>query len=69
MPEDDLPVRITSIRLKPRIVVGGEVSEERVRHYVELAHNECYIANSLKSNIVVKPVIEVRGKNAYSEPE
>ncbi len=69
MPEDDLPVRITSIRLKPRIVVGSEVSKKRVRHYVEVAHNECYIANSLKTNIVVEPIIEVRGKNAGSEPE
>ncbi len=60
MREDDLPVRITAIRLKPRIVVGGEMSEERVRHCVELAHNECYIANSLKTNIVVEPVIELR---------
>ncbi|MBA3716311.1 MAG: OsmC family protein [Pyrinomonadaceae bacterium] len=64
MPEDDLPVRITSIKLKPRIVVSGEVSERRVRHLVEVAHNECYIANSLKSSIVVEPVIEVRATNA-----
>jgi len=64
MPEDDLPVRITSIKLKPRIVIGGEVSEHRVRHLVEVAHHECYVANSLKTSIVVEPVIEVRATNA-----
>ncbi len=68
MPEDDLPVRITTIRLKPRIVVGGEVSEKRVRHCVEVAHNECYIANSLKSNIVVEPIIELRLSQASNLP-
>ncbi|MDQ3651095.1 MAG: OsmC family protein [Acidobacteriota bacterium] len=64
MPEDDLPVRITSIKLKPRIVIGGEVSEHRVRHLVEVAHHKCYVANSLKTSIVVEPVIEVRATNA-----
>ncbi len=64
MSGDDLPVRITNIRLKPHIVVGTGISEERIRHLVEIAHNECYIANSLKSVITVEPIIEVREKTA-----
>ena len=59
MPESDLPVRITTIRLKPRIVVPAGVNEARVRQLVEQAHHECYIANSLKTNVTVEPVIEV----------
>ncbi len=59
MPEADKPVRITAIKLRPRIVVKGEVSEERVRHLVEVAHRECFIANSLKSEITIEPKIEV----------
>ena len=62
MPEGDLPVRITRIRLKPRIVIGPNNQEERIRQLVEIAHNECYVANSLKCQISVEPTIEVRNK-------
>ena len=59
MPEGDKPVRIVSIRLRPRIVLAGGVgNEERVRQLVEIAHRECYIANSLKTEVTVEPVIE-----------
>ena len=57
MPEDDKPVRITRITLRPRISVVGDVSEERIRHLVEVAHRECFIANSLSTDIVVTPTI------------
>ncbi len=61
MPGADKPVRIVSIRLRPRIVLaGGTPDEERVRRLVELAHRECYIANSLKTEVTVEPVIEWR---------
>jgi organic hydroperoxide reductase OsmC/OhrA len=61
MPEDDPPVRITRIVLRPRIAVRPGPSEERVRHLVELAHGECYIANSLNSDVVIEPRVEFRG--------
>ena len=65
MPEDDPPVRIKTIRLRPRIVVaadssGAQANEARVRQLVELAHRECFIANSLKSDVIVEPTIEWR---------
>jgi organic hydroperoxide reductase OsmC/OhrA len=60
MPEDDKPMRITEIVLRPRIVVGGEADEERVRHLVERAHRACFIANSLRSEITIEPQIEFR---------
>ena len=41
------------IRLKPRILVSPNTNEERIRQLVELAHNECYIANSLKCQVSV----------------
>jgi organic hydroperoxide reductase OsmC/OhrA len=59
MPEDDAPTRITRITLRPRITVAGPVGEERIRHLVEVAHRECYIANSLRSEIVIQPQIRV----------
>ena len=61
MPEGDRPVRIVSIRLRPRIVLaGGTRDEARVRQLVEIAHRECYIANSLKTEVTVEPVIAWR---------
>jgi organic hydroperoxide reductase OsmC/OhrA len=55
MPEDDQPMRITRIVLRPRITVRGDVADERLRHLCDVAHHECYIANSLKTDIAVEP--------------
>jgi organic hydroperoxide reductase OsmC/OhrA len=55
MPEDDAPARLTSIVLRPRIHVSRGPSEARVRHLVELAHRECYVANSLRTEVRVEP--------------
>jgi organic hydroperoxide reductase OsmC/OhrA len=59
MPEDDPPVRITEITLRPRIVVSGDASEERVRKLAATAHEHCYIANSLNSEMRLDPQIVV----------
>lgn len=61
MPEDDPPVRLTRIELRPRITLGASISAERVRHLVEVAHRECYIANSLRTVVEVVPEIIVPG--------
>ena len=65
MPEDDPPARITRIVLRPRIrlVEGPGATVERVRHLVEVAHRECFIANSLRSEIAVEPTIEIGGSS------
>jgi organic hydroperoxide reductase OsmC/OhrA len=55
MPEDDPPVRITRITLRPRVTVRGAVDDARLRHLCEVAHNECFIANSLNTDVVVEP--------------
>ena len=60
MPEDVEPVRITRITLRPAIVVAGEVDERRLLRYVRLAHEQCFVANSLSSEIVIEPRIERR---------
>jgi organic hydroperoxide reductase OsmC/OhrA len=61
MPEEDLPMRITRIRLRPRITVRGDVDEARIRHLVDVAHRECFIANSLKTKVVVEPAVTLTG--------
>ena len=55
MPESGKPVRVTRIVLRPRITVRGDASDARLRHLVEVAHRECYIANSVSSEIVIEP--------------
>ncbi len=59
MPEDDLPMRLTRIVLRPRIVVRPGPTEKRVRHLCELAHHECYIANTLATEVEVEPTVEI----------
>ena len=57
MPEDEEPVRITEVTLRPRIAVSGDASEERVRSLVETAHGYCFIANSLSCAMTIEPRI------------
>lgn len=57
MAEDDPPARITRIVLRPTITVAPGTGEERVRHLVEVAHRQCYIANSLTTEILVEPTV------------
>jgi organic hydroperoxide reductase OsmC/OhrA len=59
MPEHDPPMSITRITLRPQIVVREDVGEARVRHLVEVAHRECFIANSLRTEVVVEPDISI----------
>jgi organic hydroperoxide reductase OsmC/OhrA len=61
MPEDDPPVRLTRIVLRPRIVVRSGPSEEWVRRLAHLAHEHCYIANSLTTEVLVEPRVEFGG--------
>ncbi len=60
MDEGDPPLRITRITLRPRIVVAGGATAERIQHLVEVAHRECFIANSLRSEMTIEPEIELR---------
>jgi organic hydroperoxide reductase OsmC/OhrA len=60
MPEEDKPMRLSQITLRPRIVVGPGVKEERVLRFTKMAHEQCYISNSLSTDIVVEPKVEIR---------
>jgi organic hydroperoxide reductase OsmC/OhrA len=60
MPTDEHPVRITEITLRPRIVVSGEASEERVHKLAHTAHEHCFVANSLTAQMTLQPIVEVR---------
>lgn len=57
MPESERPMSITSIHLRPTITVAEGPTVARVRHLVEVAHRECFVANSLRTEIEVTPRI------------
>jgi organic hydroperoxide reductase OsmC/OhrA len=59
MPEDSEPMRITAITLRPRIVVAEGSAVDRVLRIVDKAHETCYIANSLTSDITIEPHVEL----------
>ena len=60
MPEDEEPVRITDITLRPRITLDGDASEARVRKLVGTAHEHCFIANTLNCSMTVEPSVRRR---------
>lgn len=55
MPTDDRPMRITRIVLRPEITVRSDVDDARLEHLVEVAHHECYVANSLTTDFTIEP--------------
>lgn len=68
MPSDDHPIRLTRIVLQPRIVVAPGTSPERVRHLVDVAHRQCYIANSLRTEITLQPQVEIQAAEPVPMP-
>ncbi|KAF0808350.1 hypothetical protein A6D6_00059 [Alcanivorax xiamenensis] len=47
---------ITEVVLHPKVVFDGdEVDEETLRRLHESAHRNCFVANSLKASVSVKP--------------
>jgi organic hydroperoxide reductase OsmC/OhrA len=60
MPEDDKPVRITRIDIAAHVVLADTDAPrptlERLHHLTEVAHRQCFIANSLSTEVTVSPV-------------
>jgi organic hydroperoxide reductase OsmC/OhrA len=59
MPDDLMPQRITRIILRPRVQVDAGADPLVVERLLHEAHEQCYIANSLTTDVVVEPTIEV----------
>lgn len=59
MPEDERPMRITRIDLRPTVTLAANErpipDDERLHHLTEVAHRECFIANSLRTEVRVAP--------------
>jgi organic hydroperoxide reductase OsmC/OhrA len=59
MPADSVPLRITRVVLRPVVTVRGAVRPEEVERLLHQAHEECYVASSLRSEVVLEPRVEV----------
>ncbi|EFV14925.1 OsmC family protein [Segniliparus rugosus] len=57
MPSDSKPVRITRITLRPVITVAPGTDHALVVELAHKAHDICFIANSINSEVVVEPKI------------
>jgi organic hydroperoxide reductase OsmC/OhrA len=61
MPPEPVPMRITEIRLQPRITVGPGTDDARVHTLVAVAHRECFIANTLACTVHVQATVVREG--------
>ena len=59
MPDDLVPQRLTRIVLRPRVTVRAGAGPGVVERMLHEAHDECYIANSLTTEVVVEASVEV----------
>ncbi|WP_068266323.1 OsmC family protein [Janibacter limosus] len=57
MPEGNRPMWVTRIVLRPQITLGSPAPRAKAERLVEVAHRECFIAQSVRSEIVVEPVL------------
>jgi len=53
-------IRMSRIDLKPRITISAASNRDRAVALVAKAHEQCFIANSVTTQVVVEPEFEVR---------
>lgn len=53
----DKKMRITEVRLRPRITVGPGVDATLVTQLVDAAHRGCFVSNSVSSTVVIEPTV------------
>jgi organic hydroperoxide reductase OsmC/OhrA len=49
--------QFTKIILKPKIMISPETSPELVREILEDSHRKCFIANSIRAEVLLEPCI------------
>jgi organic hydroperoxide reductase OsmC/OhrA len=59
MPEQPRPIAIREIRLRPRIRVAPGTDAAQVLHLCDVAHHECFIANTLACPVTVEAAVHV----------
>jgi organic hydroperoxide reductase OsmC/OhrA len=59
MPDRPPPMSIREIHLRPRIRVAPGTDAAQVLHLCDVAHRECYIANTLNCAVTVDAAVKV----------
>lgn len=67
MPGRERPMRITRITLRPQVLVAAGSDVSRFEELMHEAHQGCFIASSLTSEVVLEPTVEVAGTPAPPE--
>nr|WP_246297679.1 OsmC family protein [Janibacter cremeus] len=57
MPRGNRPMWVTRIVLRPRITLGAPAPRSKVERLIEVAHRECFIAASLRSELLIEPTL------------
>ena len=57
MPEDQEPMRITRIVLRPQVVVAADADVDRVHRLLQRAHDTCYVANTLNAEMEIAATV------------
>jgi len=63
MPQSARPMRLTRITLRPRILVAAGTDTSTIDSLVHEAHEACFIANSLTTEVVVEATVETAEEN------
>jgi len=56
----DGKMRMTTVTLRPKIVLAAGSNRDRAAGLVTKAHEQCFIANSVTTQVIVEPEFEVR---------
>jgi organic hydroperoxide reductase OsmC/OhrA len=51
---------VTEIVIEPKVVISKFETEDRVKHILEMSEKACVIANSIKTKIIVEPLVTVQ---------
>ena len=51
---------MTKIVIRPKVVINDEAKKDRTLLLLEKSEKYCLIANSMKTEVIIEPVVEVR---------
>lgn len=61
-------MRLTRVTLRPKVLVAAGSDVSRFEELMHEAHEGCFIANSLNTEIVLEPTIEIAATASPERP-
>ena len=56
---DGRSFEITRIEVRPRVGIGADVDRAKLERLLQMAERNCYVSNSLKGTVSIRPEIVV----------